>query len=121
MNPTIQALFSSSLNLEEKTEGRVEVNITSNCIMLYGVWPESKSFSDEGMCPVPSRWRGICQLDNFICNRKLIGARFFSNGYESKFGKLNKTLYTARDLFGHGTSTLSIAGSNFVSRANVFG
>lgn len=36
MNPTIQALFSSSLNLEEKTEGRVEVNITSNCIMLYG-------------------------------------------------------------------------------------
>ncbi|KAG4920665.1 hypothetical protein JHK87_049279 [Glycine soja] len=86
-----------------------------------GVWPESKSFSDEGMCPVPSRWRGICQLDNFICNRKLIGARFFSNGYESKFGKLNKTLYTARDLFGHGTSTLSIAGSNFVSRANVFG
>ncbi|RZB51060.1 Subtilisin-like protease SBT5.3 isoform B [Glycine soja] len=70
-----------------------------------GVWPESKSFSDEGMCPVPSRWRGICQLDNFICNRKLIGARFFSNGYESKFGKLNKTLYTARDLFGHGNGT----------------
>nr|KYP76253.1 Subtilisin-like protease [Cajanus cajan] len=80
-----------------------------------GVWPESKSFSDEGMGPVPSRWKGICQLDNFTCNRKkvcgkLIGARFFSNGYESKFGKLDTSLYTARDILNHGTSTLSIAG-----------
>ncbi|TKY47081.1 Subtilisin protease SBT5.4 [Spatholobus suberectus] len=36
-----------------------------------GVWPESKSFSDEGMTPVPSRWRGICQLDNFTCNSSI--------------------------------------------------
>ncbi|XP_028789159.1 subtilisin-like protease Glyma18g48580, partial [Neltuma alba] len=75
-----------------------------------GVWPESRSFSDEGMGPIPSRWRGACQLDNFRCNRKLIGARFFSNGYESQFGKLNESLYTARDELGHGTPTLSVAG-----------
>ncbi|KAJ1390356.1 Peptidase S8/S53 domain [Sesbania bispinosa] len=86
-----------------------------------GVWPESKSFSDYGMGPVPSRWRGICQLDNFHCNRKLIGARFFSKGYESKYGKLNTSLYTARDVVGHGGPTLSIAGGNFVSGASVFG
>ncbi|MED6183586.1 hypothetical protein PIB30_039166 [Stylosanthes scabra] len=60
----------------------------------YGVWPESMSFSDEGMGPVPTKWRGICQLDNFRCNR---------------------------DTLGHGTQTLSIAGGNFVRSANVFG
>ncbi|KAK1357281.1 hypothetical protein POM88_050537 [Heracleum sosnowskyi] len=42
------------------------------------VWPESKSFSDEGMGPVPASWKGICQTgDNFTtkhCNRKIIGA-----------------------------------------------
>ncbi|XP_073224343.1 subtilisin-like protease SBT5.4 isoform X2 [Cicer arietinum] len=86
-----------------------------------GVWPESKSFSDHGMGPVPSRWRGICQLHNFHCNRKLIGARFYSKGYESKFGRLNQSEYTARDVLGHGTPTLSIAGGNFVPGANVFG
>ncbi|KAF2289000.1 hypothetical protein GH714_023684 [Hevea brasiliensis] len=26
-----------------------------------GVWPESKSFSDEGLGPIPSKWKGICQ------------------------------------------------------------
>jgi hypothetical protein len=51
----------------------------------------------------------------------LIGARFCSKGYESKFGRLNQSFYTARDLLGHGTPTLSIAGGNFVSGANVFG
>ncbi|MED6123302.1 hypothetical protein PIB30_047836, partial [Stylosanthes scabra] len=86
-----------------------------------GVWPESMSFNDEGMGPVPTKWRGICQLDNFRCNRKLIGARFFSNGYESKYGKLSSSLYTARDTLGHGTQTLSITGGNFVRSANVFG
>ncbi|WJX31423.1 hypothetical protein P8452_19850 [Trifolium repens] len=86
-----------------------------------GVWPESKSFSDDGMGPVPSRWRGICQLDNFHCNRKLIGARFYSKGYESKFGRLNQSFYTARDLLGHGTPTLSIAGVTVVTGGGISG
>lgn len=41
---------------------------------MIGVWPESKSFSDEGFGPIPKKWRGICQVtkgnpDNFHCNR----------------------------------------------------
>ncbi|XP_022868992.1 subtilisin-like protease SBT5.6, partial [Olea europaea var. sylvestris] len=38
-----------------------------------GVWPESKSFSDEGMGPYPSSWKGICQsgdaFNSSNCNK----------------------------------------------------
>ncbi|KAF9588833.1 hypothetical protein IFM89_016445 [Coptis chinensis] len=37
-----------------------------------GVWPESKSFSDEGMGPIPTKWKGICEnntKDGVPCNR----------------------------------------------------
>ncbi|KAI4307811.1 hypothetical protein L6164_030952 [Bauhinia variegata] len=52
---------------------------------------------------------------------KLIGARFLSKGYEAMFGKLNSSLYSARDHDGHGTHTLSTAGGNFVEGVNAFG
>ncbi|XP_058772779.1 subtilisin-like protease SBT5.4 [Vicia villosa] len=93
-----------------------------------GVWPEDPSFGDDGMGPVPSRWKGICQGDDlsigFRCNRKLIGARYFNKGYFADAGpnaKYNKTLNTVRDYAGHGSHTLSTIGGNFVSGANVFG
>ncbi|EEF31756.1 Xylem serine proteinase 1 precursor, putative [Ricinus communis] len=88
-----------------------------------GVWPESKCFSDEGMGPIPSNWRGICQegTSGVRCNRKLIGARYFNKGYAAFVGPLNSTYHTARDNSGHGTHTLSTAGGNFVKGANVFG
>ena len=85
-----------------------------------GVWPESRSFSDKGVGPIPAKWRGICQLDKFRYNRKLIGARIFHKGYEEGTGhKLNRTLLTARDYNGHGSHTLSTAGGNFVPNATV--
>lgn len=92
-----------------------------------GVWPESKSFSDEGVGPVPTRWRGICDVDidntdKFKCNRKLIGARYFYKGYLADAGKsTNVTFHSARDFDGHGSHTLSTAGGNFVANASVFG
>jgi len=44
---------------------------------MIGVWPESKSFSDEGIGPIPTRWRGICDVDidntdKFKCNRLIL-------------------------------------------------
>ncbi|XP_038982926.1 subtilisin-like protease SBT5.4 isoform X2 [Phoenix dactylifera] len=89
-----------------------------------GVWPESESFKDDGMGPVPSKWKGICQIGedkSFSCNRKLIGARYYNEGYAAAAGPLNATFETPRDKDGHGTHTLSTAGGGFVPGANIFG
>ncbi|KAG6663062.1 hypothetical protein I3843_03G262400 [Carya illinoinensis] len=89
-----------------------------------GVWPESKSFSDEGMGPIPSKWKGICQNETdagFHCNRKLIGARYFNKGYAAVAGSLNSSFDTPRDNDGHGSHTLSTAGGNFVAGASIYG
>ncbi|XP_058083398.1 subtilisin-like protease SBT5.3 [Magnolia sinica] len=87
-----------------------------------GVWPESESFNDDGMGPIPKRWKGSCDSKGGVrCNRKLIGARYFKKGYEAENGPLNATLSTARDTDGHGTHTLSTAGGGFVPGANIFG
>ncbi|KAL1143472.1 hypothetical protein V6Z11_A11G162900 [Gossypium hirsutum] len=90
-----------------------------------GVWPESKSFSDDGYGPIPSKWKGICQNDidtRFHCNRKLIGARYFNKGYAAIVGsKFNSSFNTPRDNDGHGTHTLSTAGGNLVAKASAFG
>ncbi|ESW27541.1 hypothetical protein PHAVU_003G210900 [Phaseolus vulgaris] len=106
-------------SLWSKTEGEdvIIANIDT------GVWPESKSFSDEGFGPIPKRWRGICQKGgHFKCNRKLIGARFFYKGYEASVGKkLNVSMLSARDNEGHGSHTLSTAGGSVVPGANIFG
>ncbi|XP_057505520.1 subtilisin-like protease SBT5.3 [Actinidia eriantha] len=89
-----------------------------------GVWPESKSFSDEEMGPIPPKWKGICQNSadaSFRCNRKLIGARYFNKGYAAAAGPLNSSFDSPRDTEGHGSHTLSTAGGNFVTGANIFG
>ncbi|GLJ35485.1 hypothetical protein SUGI_0713590 [Cryptomeria japonica] len=88
-----------------------------------GIWPESESFHDKGLGPVPSRWKGQCesgeQFDSSMCNRKLIGARFnFSVGYKSHVGE---DFISARDSYGHGTHTASIAAGSAVSGASYNG
>ncbi|XP_050246017.1 subtilisin-like protease SBT5.4 [Quercus robur] len=88
-----------------------------------GVWPESRSFQDTGLGPVPAKWRGICQPgheDGVRCNRKLIGVRYFNKGYAAALKTpLNESLNSARDLEGHGTHTLSTAGGNFVPNTGI--
>ncbi|XP_068642045.1 subtilisin-like protease SBT5.3 [Aristolochia californica] len=88
-----------------------------------GVWPESKSFSDDGLGPIPSRWKGICESDSTgtHCNRKLIGMRSYSKGFEAYDSPLNASERVPRDTDGHGSHTLSTAGGAFVANANIFG
>ncbi|CBI23085.3 unnamed protein product, partial [Vitis vinifera] len=96
-----------------------------------GIWPESKVFSDKGLGPIPSRWKGGCSSGQSFnatkhCNRKLIGARYFLKGLEAEIGEpLNTTKYleylSPRDALGHGTHTSSIAGGSPVVNASYYG
>ncbi|XP_031286385.1 subtilisin-like protease SBT4.3 isoform X1 [Pistacia vera] len=83
-------------------------------VLDTGIWPESESFSDEGFGPAPKKWKGACKGGrNFTCNKKVIGARFYSS-VEGVNG-------TAIDDDGHGTHTASTAAGNKVKDANLFG
>ncbi|KAK1990083.1 PA domain-containing protein [Colletotrichum falcatum] len=97
-----------------------------------GIWPESASFSDKGMPPVPARWKGACETGpNFTagaCGRKIVGARTFFKGYvagatEQNGGAFNWTGVTqsARDDDGHGTHCASTAAGAAVPGAGLFG
>ncbi|XP_054792138.1 subtilisin-like protease SBT3.6 isoform X2 [Prosopis cineraria] len=96
-----------------------------------GIWPESKAFSNEGMGPIPSRWRGVCESGKLFdaarsCNRKLIGARYFIKGLQAEYGQpLNSTVFqdylSPRDASGHGTHTSTIAAGFFISNASYKG
>ncbi|XP_015876634.1 subtilisin-like protease SBT5.6 isoform X2 [Ziziphus jujuba] len=92
-----------------------------------GVWPESHSFSDFGMEPIPKSWKGICQsgpaFNSSHCNRKLIGARYYIKGYEQRYGPLNTSedYRSCRDRYGHGTHTASILGGRRVHNVSAMG
>ncbi|MCL7026572.1 hypothetical protein MKW94_019175 [Papaver nudicaule] len=98
-------------------------------ILDTGVWPESPSFDDHLMPPVPKKWRGICQegekFSSLLCNRKLIGARFYTRGHRASavpsMGMPAREYISARDAHGHGTHTSSTAAGASVPMANVLG
>ncbi|XP_058101359.1 subtilisin-like protease SBT1.2 [Magnolia sinica] len=95
-------------------------------VLDTGIWPESPSFNDHNMPPVPNRWRGICQegqsFNASACNRKLIGARFYHKDHRKSPSSPSITEYLSpRDAHGHGTHTSSIAAGNSVIGASVVG
>uniref|UniRef100_A0A2N9F9X2 Subtilisin-like protease fibronectin type-III domain-containing protein n=1 Tax=Fagus sylvatica TaxID=28930 RepID=A0A2N9F9X2_FAGSY len=96
-------------------------------ILDTGIWPESESFKDEGMSPVPQRWKGTCEngtaFSPSACNRKLIGARSFSKGLQAGGIEISKEhdFNSARDYQGHGTHTASTAVGNLVPGVSHFG
>ncbi|KAK4752253.1 hypothetical protein SAY87_021051 [Trapa incisa] len=96
-----------------------------------GIWPESKSFTDEGLGPVPSNWNGACESGEQFdpvkhCNRKIIGARWYIKGILAEYGKLLNSsgeteFLSPRDAIGHGTHTASTAAGSFVNNVSYRG
>ncbi|XP_047312928.1 subtilisin-like protease SBT5.6, partial [Impatiens glandulifera] len=96
-------------------------------VLDTGIWPESESFNDKGMEPVPASWNGTCQtgtdFNSSHCNRKIVGASYYLDGYEKIYGSLNETeeFRSARDKDGHGTHTASTIGGRHVYNASALG
>ncbi|XP_021714988.1 subtilisin-like protease SBT1.8 [Chenopodium quinoa] len=96
-------------------------------VLDTGIWPESKSFDDTGMPPVPKRWKGVCEsgpeFPRSACNNKLIGARSFSHGYKMASGGVMNSddVVSPRDTDGHGTHTASTVAGGHVANASLLG
>ncbi|KAJ0466620.1 putative tripeptidyl-peptidase II [Helianthus annuus] len=114
--------YHSGVELDSKHSAKYNISSSNAAsdiiigIMDTGIWPESESFSDEGFGPIPSKWKGTCmKSDDFTtadCNRKLIGARYYTAG---------GGLTSPRDHNGHGTHTASTAAGNTVHNASYYG
>ncbi|KAL6563987.1 hypothetical protein OROHE_005227 [Orobanche hederae] len=92
-----------------------------------GIWPESRSFDEVDMPTTPLGWKGLCQpgeaFNSSSCNRKLIGARYYLDGYEAEEEELEKTVLfrSARDSAGHGSHAASIAAGRHVNNMSYKG
>ncbi|KAF8050751.1 hypothetical protein N665_1891s0001 [Sinapis alba] len=110
---------SSPKNLLNETNMGEQIIIG---IIDTGVWPESEVFNDNGIGSVPSHWKGGCQSGEMFnsshCNKKLIGAKYFINGFleENKSFNSKESLdfISPRDRNGHGTHVATIAAGSYV-------
>eukprot|EP00897_Mesotaenium_endlicherianum_P006316 jgi/Mesen1/5712/ME000289S04815 len=87
-----------------------------------GIWPEHAGFSESltnRYAPPPARWTGACATtpDFPACNRKVIGASYFLDGFRRAGGvpKAGVEHVSPRDSNGHGSHVASIAAAHAYS------
>ncbi|KAL9674782.1 hypothetical protein QQ045_002981 [Rhodiola kirilowii] len=88
-------------------------------VLDSGAWPESASFSDLGIGPPPTKWKGSCPppAANFTCNNKIVGGRYYKAD-----GLFDATdIPSPRDTNGHGTHCASTAAGSIVTGASMLG
>ncbi|KAK6130845.1 hypothetical protein DH2020_035414 [Rehmannia glutinosa] len=77
------------------------------------------------MTEVPARWKGICEVgeefNSSLCNKKIIGARYFREGIRAANPGVTIPMNSARDMDGHGTHVASTAAGNYVDGVSFFG
>ncbi|XWS25936.1 hypothetical protein CRYUN_Cryun27aG0110000 [Craigia yunnanensis] len=89
-------------------------------ILDTGIWPESESFNDKAMGPIPKRWNGTCakgqDFNTSNCNKKIIGARSYDVDESSVI-----KYHSPRDMIGHGTHVASTAAGSEVQGVSYYG
>ncbi|KNA21976.1 hypothetical protein SOVF_038430 [Spinacia oleracea] len=126
-SPMFLGLGREEVVVDEGRQTRGDYDVVVG-VLDTGIWPESQSFNDSGFGPIPARWKGVCEPGRGFdparhCNRKVIGARVFSRGYEAAAGKIDEgtEFKSPRDQDGHGTHTAGTAAGSPVCGASLLG
>ncbi|CAL9136293.1 unnamed protein product [Musa acuminata var. zebrina] len=94
-------------------------------VLDTGVRPDHHSFSETGPTQMPPRWRGACEpgpsFPPTSCNKKLVGAGFFSSGFLASTKNASSDVLSPIDTEGHGTHTASTAAGVPVPGASLLG
>jgi len=95
-------------------------------VLDTGIWPESRSFAPlPGNPAPPADWAGECESGEAFgpadCNSKLIGARYFAEGFLAADNLVEEEYLSPRDGDGHGSHTASTAAGNHGVKAVVEG
>lgn len=93
---------------------------------LLGLWlcQRFKNRDDQLVYQPPTGWNGSCEVGEHFtttdCNNKIIGARFYADGFLDTYAMDSNEFMSARDADGHGTHIASTAAGGEV-RATLAG
>ncbi|XP_038974081.1 subtilisin-like protease SBT1.5 [Phoenix dactylifera] len=133
LHTTRTPLFLGLVSADSKPNSLLAAADSGSSVVIAvvdtGIRPDHRSFADDGrLPPPPSRWNGSCDVglsfSSTACNRKLVGARFFSNGYlaATHGGASNgPDIFSPIDSEGHGTHTASTAAGVVTANASFLG